>query len=263
MTQPSIVALPSFEESGLADTKTDPLPHFELSDDLINAMSDEEARATIEALEECGMLSLPYPRFTLNWSLVAHFGSLKWSKQGFDEVIGSSGNVSEIRAALPKVTVTFNDRNGVALSPNGVLRATVETVVLEASGLSKVTDIGDKGSDNILYGEMLMLLIAALATKNVDKQISLNKRAERGVGNGKFRGPSDTIRLSVTRLDIPASLKTIDGASGRRMPVHWRRGHAHRFKTKDGHVSHFIPPILVNSALGPAPTSGPRYEVHA
>src|SRR5690349_20344604 len=57
-----------------------PLPHFEISRELVSALDYKEVMATIEALQECGQLHLPYPLQTVRFNMEDYAVAPAWGQ---------------------------------------------------------------------------------------------------------------------------------------------------------------------------------------
>jgi hypothetical protein len=105
--------------------------------------------------------------------------------------------VKKFCAVRPQLTVTFNDGTASRSFKAADCAQPSKGAIIETSGGSSMVP-DDAKADRRINGEMLMPLIAALATKNIERRESFSARTH-GIGNSKFRG---TIRLTVTRLGM-------------------------------------------------------------
>jgi hypothetical protein len=60
----------------------------------------------------------------------------------------------------------------------------------------------------------------------------------------------DYYTLAVKRPKVKTSLLTSEVAEKNRPREHLRRGHFQSFKTRDGHVTHWVNPVVVNEGIG-------------
>jgi hypothetical protein len=258
-------------------------PHFTVSPDLYRAITHDEMWDTVRALAECNLLKLPYPSLALTWD-DSHRHDPNWLIPADPEV------EKEYEANFPGdwlFTAIFSDeqlryQEGVGLH----LCMSPAIVATRPDGGSFIVDLSTAqtywpsgrhhaGSDphssewkvcekhhRSEAGQALALLLVSLATKNTDQSVGYNKRAARGIGNGAFRSRDGAIIYRSATTIRPA--KQFYDPTGRTMPIHWRCGHVHRWRKKDGSfVRKFLPPILVNAVHGPAPAKKPAYVVSA
>jgi hypothetical protein len=247
-------------------------PHFELTCDLVNSIARKEAIATVEALSECNLLSFPYPCFTLSFDWETFLTSKGWvgAPQSLIDEMREPGDTIKVTACVAgPVELIYDDkRPALVYSVNQVVlfeRANGQWYELniltgKVDPYNDVFSEGVRGTVDKAINDHVMLLLVALATKTTVLSTSRNSYAKLGKGFGNMRcaGTGHTVFVSRTIVDVPACVAT---GTGKRMPRHLRRGHVHRWKTKEGHVSKFLPPIWVNDALSGGDEQ-PKYKVH-
>lgn len=243
--------------------------HFTLTDEIIAASHPEEVHATVRDMEEFGLCHLPYPECIVSFRAAAilnHKGA--WFKQDepdvLDAVIVSALLYDQITWShpeswkpgdVPRPLPQFRGHPEILMTHDTGQQVVMDVITGASSrGLVPNTVEFCKASQDLL-AHAAVILVASLASSNVDKQTCVNKRAARGIGNGKFKGADGIIYLSTTTLR-PPSFPTGTGISPR---PHMRRGHKHTFLTGVGRTERivkFVGPVFVNGAdaIGPAPT---------
>lgn len=219
------------------------LHNFTLSSRVVSAANYGVAHGTCVDLEKMGLLHLPYPAIWLTYRPDDFLDDNGWYDQDvpdkktlkqsitclvYDALSsGTVGAAEVLQACLgDHIYVHLDDgRERVVYLSHGVVsdqashvsRELAETLCYEYS----------KTAVNAAA-----CLLTALATRNVVKHTKVNKRAERGIGNGKFQGPEGTILLSTTVLDVPDNLESDaehPANAGVSPKAHLRRGHVHTY----------------------------------
>jgi hypothetical protein len=172
-----------------------------------------EATLMCKGPVECGLLRFPYPAQTLSWSLHAFTGAREWCRWGEPDLARREALRSQLLAVEAVITITIREGRN-ADGSKGVRHDPI--MVFTVSGQDRVEDMRMAPPDmREETDSMARLFIAALKTKNIVQHTAGNKRAHRGVGQRSVPGPCNTIRLSMTRLDIPEEFKGTD-PTGRR-----------------------------------------------
>jgi hypothetical protein len=252
------------------DIPEGPLPHFELTRELFEALEYPEVMATLEALDQCGELKLPYEFQTIRFNVEDYACAPGWggAKDRLQDCFVTC-QVGQTVIYTKETTVvhicpvlTVEDQR----APGGVFTVDTDKNSVWFGGQEyEIEEANRETAGNYLKWSTLVtrLLLAALATKNVVKHTALNKRASRGVGSGKLRAADGKIRLSFTRLDVPVEF---EAGTGRRTKFHLRRGHYHTYHIGPGRseaVKKFVQAVLVNRDLQTCDAKVPIYEVTA
>lgn len=242
-----------------------PLPHFTLTNALIQSLDADEAYATCKALAECGLLSLPYPAQTITFSSTQFTTAKGW--QGIieiDSITRYDGSEMPVMATITRFFIDSLGRMKAGMYPQ--IRLEMHPGHWTELDLSKMdyeakSPLYDRSNWGNMVSAMASLLVTALNTKNIVQHTKHNKRAltKPGQSKGVFKS-GNVIHLSCTKLDLPPAAP---GHTGKRMPMHLRRGHVHRWLKGDGSYSvKFLPAILVNKNLGGV-VAARDYEVTA
>lgn len=239
-----------------------PVPHFTLDNDLVDAFTSDEAFATITALQECGVLSLPYDCQTITADATRYMSSGGWrgakSVEDYGPLLVTYAARNPFAVRLPGRLVD------VSLSATVYVARAGEGYYLDRK--TGMTTLGHHLPQDVLDPLLIMmlemtgLLITALNTKNVVKTTQVNKRIAKGKpSKGQFKTGS-TIHLSCTRLSLPRQ-----GGAGTSPRMHLRRGHVHHFRTgrnwEGPLVAKFVPAMLVNKDEFTGTVTPPSYEV--
>ncbi len=258
----------------------DPVPHFEITDALLKAMTFDDSRASIHNLMDyygTDVAPLPYPELTIRVNVLTFTSLAGWNagaKNSSHKFDGTLSMTVRLRGACTRSLKDDGARPlGIEFHSIAFMETSEWTARYDLNTGLLVYDTGQSSEDVVVLKPYFrgittsigVLLTAALATSNVHKHTSINKRAGRGYASGHFRGRDGVIRLSRTILDIPAPEP--GEPTGKRQPFHLRRGHKHGFRTGKNHegplIYKFIPAMLINSELRPpgAPDPAPKYEV--
>lgn len=251
----------------LVQQKKGPLPHFEITRELFTAMTFKEVNGTIAALHECGLLSLPYEMQTIRFSVEDVACTPGWGDASLriEDVYVTMTCSNSITWTEEKTLVMIDSVLDCEREDGRLWWADWDRKIWRMDGWKIAEPIPAENLPAIRYytdacNVVVRLLVAALATKNVAKTTAVNKRASRGIGSGKFRAANGVIRVSVTTLDVPK----VYNETGRRVRMHLRRGHVHRWRKGDGTlVAKFLPAMLVNKDQAVTGAVTPEYKVTA
>jgi hypothetical protein len=199
---------------------------FGLSPSICNSISDDDRELMLADLQTAGLLHLPFDQIAVRFYL--------------PDLLPKSDR---------KVLVTFCVAGALSIHPRYANLVSVDKMFerLEVQTLNGKTDILST-DDLISTGKMalplgkvelrttcldaLTTLVLALATRNVVKQSTENKRINNKHKQSKlqFRGPQGAIYLSSTVVEAPAAAE-MDGdptaLEGTAVRPHMRRGHLH------------------------------------
>jgi|GEM_PF-4600516 len=244
------------------------LPSFYLTKDLVEAIDRAEAIATVDLLQKMNLAQFPYPAQTLSFDVDDYFRSRGWciGPATADERAAEARYESGPLAAITcLVTILIKEQE---VDPNVLIEMSdgawivvdlLTNTVSGPKGVARAAPLEHFEIVTAMMGSMMALFLAALATKNTVQHTTHNPRAARGHGKGLFKTRHGAIYISRTVVDAPK----VYNETGRRMPVHLRRGHIHRWLKGDGsHSVKFLPSIWVNAKMGGTPRV-PEYEVHS
>lgn len=250
---------------------------FVLSDEVLGALSHEEVGATFDAMREMGLDRLPFPAVTIQCGESSTVFDEHLRPGYLDEVNGRFaarkrkthpcllGGVSDDGSTVLSYSCVIGQR-AIQVSSENQVRWLALAGGLYYNDLITALTVIDKESsgDNflqhyhqypngdprgvIIYAQLARIfLLVVLATRNVVKKTSINKRAARGQGRAQHRGPDGTIYLSTTRLELPEHMETEGGGNVR---PHLRRGHVHTVvigKGRTGRKKQWFAPTFVNA----------------
>lgn len=251
---------------------SDAIPLFSLTPSILETQYNDDVEASYKLLHSAGIANQPYPRLALEAPMNAliqstgrkietgkEYGVLTaiWKVGCAERAFSVKGVQGDALYFACGAEITDFGAYLVGNGPDTIGRCDDLMLYHECTENLKRTF----EAYNYLIGYAFKCLVVALATRQIVEHAvtAYNKRAVRGVGNGRFRSDDrKTIYVSRTVLSIPT-----ETSDGRTIKIHWRRGHVHRYWTgaKNGVserqlVEKFIKPILVNAATGepiPAP----------
>lgn len=243
---------------GLPKLSSQPKQMFQLSDEVLTSMTEEEVAATYNDMKELGIGKPPYEVYSI---AVSAKHCIKPYDQNTGRQIGLSpdkakmiivyhiDHVSEILIMeIPELKEKFGLRNFKKDFDQG--RETWEyndaDVVLDKKTRENLSDFDVKTiaeSMPIAAMRLEVLLIVLLATKNVEKTVTHNRLARFGVGKQRAE--------YTTTLKIGKVTEHYDGlpATGRSVRPHLRRGHIRNQRHGPGNVwikRVFVQPTFVN-----------------
>lgn len=177
-------------------------------------------------------MAISYKQFQSKWNMLALAEQL--DDQHISLCIGIETEEG-LWGMLPGVGTMFMTESGPMIEAGRV-----ETDKQINEGVKKIL------SDSVdMAGAMTFTLLAALSCKNVTLQhIDAAKPKTR-----KNQPPIMYNGYSIISV-MPSSKSGTSNGSGTPTREHLRRGHAHRFKTKEGYVTHWINALVVNAGKG-------------
>ncbi len=244
----------------LKDTKN---PHlFELHSNILEKQDYESVMATCKAMEECGILHLPYPAIVIRFWLDAMMDNPSYVTQdrpprqnqawltftALDtlSVVKSLNGTDTLQIGhMPRLmiesidgrTLGYDNDTGAMFTPQGIVQAEPGAFWVMSFVVAK--------------------LVVALASRNSEVERTENTRLATGRNpKPSFVDRVGTIYCSRSLVRAP----TITEASGRKLATHLRRGHPHTFRHGIGRAEKkvlFVPPVWVN-ARDDMPAEPPR-----
>lgn len=212
---------------------------FAVSDEIYQAVSLEEVRATFRDMEELGIAKPPYPEFDV----------LTKSKNVFVPATGAPWKAEDERFQHSDVIFRFRGPKFIdGLFDWNLGRGPMSLFNKELlEGIRK--DEFARFTRNIIdHSEgMYKLILVLLATRNVEKSVATNKLAKMGIGKDKARHWYTTT-LKIGR--VTETLYENGEAHGGTVRPHLRRGHKRNQRWGPGYQFTrvvFIEPTFVNA----------------
>lgn len=216
--------------------------HFSLTDDLLTTATRAELEPTSVAMAECGLWHLPYDRVLVSANLGALFSAPALGDDSYVANFPRKQEAAEVTVYYELINHMTRDYPCEVGNMVWLTHANGKSGSFYCSSLEPRLQKAYKRIAEYCG----IVLIVALASQNVVVSTAINKRAARGIGNGKFRGPNGLIYLSTTHIKPPDPSPGNGGGTSPR--VHFRRGHIHTFLTGKGRttpIKKFIQPIFV------------------
>lgn len=203
-------------------------PKYAIATTLLAVLAREDIQKSILAMLEAGIAKLPFSPLLIEFSVTPEFRRFVLLEE--ETAVGFSA-----RHAL------LNRDDFASVSPSQV-RAKLTPVGLN---VERHADEGEGWATALAVSTALLML----NIRGVDKQVIEVERLNRQRG---FRGRAAIPRHTVLRIGVIFDRHgqgTVQGASGRHMPVHLRAGHTRLQACGEGFADRkpvYIAPVLVN-----------------
>lgn len=243
--------------------------HFDLSPEVVAASTYRDCMATLHDMDQFGLCHLPYPECVLSFRAANFINNNNWTPQGVGPkppddltislLLQDYFNWSPSGRNPSEIVPTFKADPVIVIQHDSGTTILVDAVKGTTSSNALNKEFGDPTMKSDYFEVLMdvmshatMCLITAVAASNVQKVTAVNRRAARGIGNGKFRGPNNMVYISTTRVMAPC----LGGGVGTSPRPHLRRGHIHTFLVGVGRSDtrqRFVAPIFVNGKGLPPP----------